>query len=211
MTLHIHKDATVYTADMEKVGSVKRVVIDALTQQTTHIVVKKGFIFPEDRVIPVAAIAKATEGQIDLDPECDVEQFPPFEEQLEISDYETLSESKATRMPFNRYGLYGMPFPVVSPVASTPRERNIPDRSVPLKTGADVVVGDEKIGVFEELLTEKTGVTTHLVVALGILSPVRKAVPIGWVRTFNEDTVRLGVPLGMIEQVNEYQPMEQTI
>ncbi len=210
MTLQIHENATVYTADMEKVGSVKRVVIDALTQQTTHIVVRKGLIFREDRVVPVAAIAKATEARIDLDPECDVEQFPPFEEEFEISDYEALPESKATRMPFNRYGLYGI-FPAVPPVASTTGERNIPDRSVPLKTGAAVVVGDEKIGVFEELLAEKTGVTTHLIVALGTLSPVRKAVPIGWVRTFGEDTVQLGVPLGMIEQVHEYQPMEGTI
>lgn len=210
MTLHIQEDAPVFTADVKKIGSVKRVVIDPLTKQATHIVVKKGILFPQDRVVPIAAIETAAEHKIALHPECDVGQFPSFEEELDVRESET--ESGTDHMPFDRYGLYGLPFPAVPSVTAKDKERNIPDRSVPLKTGAAVISGGEKIGVFEEVLTQETGLTTHLVVVLvGTLDPKRKAIPMGWVRSFAEDSIHLGVPMGMVSQLPEHDPRQSPI
>ena len=210
MTLHIQEDAPVYTADVEKIGSVKRVVIDPLTKQATHIVVRKGVVFSRDRVIPIAAIEKAVEHKITLHRECEADQFPDFEEQPTEADLKQ-GATGANRMPFDRYGLYGLPFPAVPSVTDEEKERNIPDDSVPLKTGAPVMVGDEKIGVFAEVLSQETGSTTHLVAVLGTLDPKRKAIPMGWVRSVAEESIHLGVPMGMVRQLPDHDPKENLI
>ena len=58
--------AGVYTADDQQVGHVDRVVIDPKTLEVTHIVVQKGFLFTEDKVVPLDLIAEANEDRVAL-------------------------------------------------------------------------------------------------------------------------------------------------
>jgi hypothetical protein len=64
--MQLKKNAHVHTADQQDAGRVKRVVIDPKTKQITHIVVEKGLLFTEERVLPIRMVADATEEQVTL-------------------------------------------------------------------------------------------------------------------------------------------------
>jgi sporulation protein YlmC with PRC-barrel domain len=52
--MRIKEGDRVETYHGEKVGTVSRVVIDPRNKEITNIVVGKGFLFKEDRVLPAA-------------------------------------------------------------------------------------------------------------------------------------------------------------
>ena len=58
--------ASVVTADEQQVCRVDRVVIGPKTKEVTHIVVRKGLIFTEDKVVPINLVASATEDRVTL-------------------------------------------------------------------------------------------------------------------------------------------------
>src|SRR6266545_4349468 len=71
----------VYTSDGRDVGRIDRVVLDPKTKEVTHIVVRKGFLFTEDKIVPLSLIASALEDQVRLRPDAgDLGALPPFEE-----------------------------------------------------------------------------------------------------------------------------------
>lgn len=49
----------VFTIDGDKVGSIDRVVIDPRNNEVTHLVVRKGFFFPTDKVVPMDLVRTA--------------------------------------------------------------------------------------------------------------------------------------------------------
>lgn len=54
-------------------------MIDPQTKAVTDVVVRKGFLFPEDKVIPVEVIARATEDRVLLRRNAgDLKDFPPY-------------------------------------------------------------------------------------------------------------------------------------
>ena len=55
--MQFKRGANVYTADGDRVGDVERVVLDPRSKEVTHIVVDKGFLFDDDRVVPLNLIA----------------------------------------------------------------------------------------------------------------------------------------------------------
>ena len=75
----------VLTASGEKLGEVER-VIDPRTREVTHIVVKKGFLFTEDRVLPIEVVDSADGEQVVLSQNVgdDLEAWPVFEETYTI-------------------------------------------------------------------------------------------------------------------------------
>ena len=76
------KDGTaVFTSTGEEVGHIDRVVIDPGTKEVTGIVVRKGFLFTEDKVVPISLIAAATDERVTLREDAgDLQALPDFEE-----------------------------------------------------------------------------------------------------------------------------------
>ena len=76
------KDGTsVYTFDGQDVGRVDRVVLNPKTKEVTHLVVRKGLLFAEDKIIPLHLIATATEDRVSLrEGAGELDDLPPFEE-----------------------------------------------------------------------------------------------------------------------------------
>ena len=72
---------TVISTDGDKVGEIDRVVIDPKTDAVTHIVIRKGFLFTEDKVVPVDWISTAAGEPIVLDVSKDkIDSLPDFKE-----------------------------------------------------------------------------------------------------------------------------------
>ncbi len=208
MQLTIKEGTKIYTADGERLGAVDRVVMDPLTRSVSHVVVRKGVFFPEDKVIPLEAIASAIEERINLDPDVDPADLPPFEEThyLPLEDgEESLGDGS---IPLVYYGPYAMVTPVLNTVSRTVVERNIPEDTVALRGGAPVIDRDNvEIGRFDELLMTETGVVTHLVMTrdLGLVS-ARRAIPISWVEFATDEKVKLGVTSRLVDASAEYEP-----
>lgn len=71
----------VYTPGDEQVGKVSGFVVDPATHEVTHIVVQKGWLFPEDKVLAFDMIQSADEDKVVLKENIgDIDQLPAFEE-----------------------------------------------------------------------------------------------------------------------------------
>ena len=217
--MELKEGTDVFTASGEQVGKINRFVLDPATNEVTHIVVQKGWLLPEDKVIRTAMISTATEERVVLNKELsNFDQLPPFE-QLHFVELNE-ADINRTNPPTYRYapayywyppagyigypgfgpGYYGLP-----PVETT---RNIPADTVPLEEGADVISSDgEHIGNIEELMVNpESNKATHFLISEGLLFKERKLIPAHWVRSVEEDKVHLSVPSQLLERLPAYQP-----
>lgn len=209
MTLMINQGADVFTADSDRVGSVDRIVIDPLTKDATHIVVRRGVLFREDKVIPIDMVSSTDETRIVLHRGVSDEEIPPFEERhfvpVRDDEYEP-EQGRASIPPLMYFGPYALPTPVLRWVMETMRDREIPERAVAVETGASVVTSDGLMaGSLDRVLTTDDGIATHLVIDVGsAMVTEHKGVPVGWIESIDDDGVRLGVPSSMIDAIPYY-------
>jgi uncharacterized protein YrrD len=95
-------------------------------------------------------------------------------------------------------GFYGWP-----PMATV---RNIPEDTIPLREGTDVISSDgEHVGDVERLFVEpSSNKATHFVISQGVFFKDRKLIPAHWVRSVGEDKVHLSVRAALLEQLPSY-------
>ena len=83
--MQLKPDTQVVTADGKRVGAIDRVVLKPDTKEVTHVVVQKGFLFSEDKVVPLSLIGPATADKVTLRPDAgDLQELPNFEESYYI-------------------------------------------------------------------------------------------------------------------------------
>jgi sporulation protein YlmC with PRC-barrel domain len=85
--------------------------------------------------------------------------------------------------------------------------RNIPDDTIPLKEGANIMSSDDKhVGDVERILVDPDSNTvTHFVISQGLLFKDRKLVPVQWVKWVEEDNVYLVVNSKLLERLPSYE------
>lgn len=215
--MELREGTSVFTPGGEEVGKINRFVLDPGTNEVTHLVVQKGWLLPEDKVLPIGMINTATEERVVLNQEMDdLDQLPPFEEThyVELNEADVSPTGPSTYRYAPSYywyppsgylgypalgpGYYGWP-----PVETT---RNIPADTVPLKEGADVMSSDgEHVGDVERLFVNtESNKATHFVISAGLLFKERKLIPAHWVRSVEEDKVHLAVPSRVLERLPAY-------
>ncbi len=212
--------ASVYTAGGDQVGDIDRVVLDPKTKEVTHIVVRKGFLFKQDKVVPINLIAFTAEDQVVLREDAgDLELLPDFEEDHYIVLDETELARTEARSDFPTPLYSYLPFYSAAQSAeqahptSRPQpyviqtEQNIPEGKVALEEGAKVISADgERVGKVEKILTDpQADQATHFVVSEGLLLKEKKLIPAVWVDSVYEDEVHLAVGSTMFEVLREYQ------
>jgi hypothetical protein len=180
--------------------------------------VEKGFLFAEDRVVPISLVASATEDRVTLRPDAgDLDKLPVFEETyyVPLADEETNAASYPVgyAAPFYAYPPLGswMGYSMGAPAFYPPRlievERNIPEDVVPLREGARVISSDgQHVGNVERVFTETGGDrATGFLVSQGLILKERKLVPANWVREITEDEIYLTVSAHQLDRVRTYQ------
>jgi sporulation protein YlmC with PRC-barrel domain len=190
--MRIKHDTKVTTLDAHDAGHVDRVVLDPVTKEVTHLVIRKGFLFSEDTVVPIDLVGAADENGIQLRVDSErLRALPAFEE----THYVRVDEEDWPGAPGN----YGPPFapalywypplaggpppiylydaPPGQPVAAR-TEKNIPEGEVAVKHGAKVIAADgERVGSVEAILTDpKADRATDLVVSQGLITKDKKRV-----------------------------------
>jgi uncharacterized protein YrrD len=213
--MQFKENADVLTSDNQKVGRIDRVVIDPRSLEVTHLVVNKGFLFSQDKVIPIDRVEATTENGVVLKSGTEnPDDLPDFEETHHIP-VEDVASFRRKRPEYNRpmlwYGpLGGVPwwerraYPGFTRPAFVKRtDRNIPDGAVPLEEGTKVIsanglhVGDVKRICIEP--DEQR--VTHLLISKGLLLKEKKLVPTHWIDHVWEDEVRLSIESDVIDQL----------
>jgi uncharacterized protein YrrD len=190
-------------------------------EEVTHIVIQKGWLLPEDKVVPFDMVSTATGEKVVLSEEVgDFDNLPPFEETHFVRAVdEHPDDPTPTPDPKYQYtpAYYWYPaqsnigFPGIAlghyawPSGET--QRNIPQDTVPLKAGTHIVSSDgEHVGNVERLFLEgDSNKVTHFVISQGTLFKDRKLVPAHWVKAVEEDNVHLAVSSKLLERLPSYQ------
>jgi uncharacterized protein YrrD len=216
--MRFRQNADVVTAQGEKVGEVDRVVLDPHTNAVTHVVVRQGLLFTEDKAVPVDLVASATEERVTLRPDAgDLEALPEFQEkhyvlvdERELSRTETASTQPTPVYWYpplysHTYGVPG-PYAVARLPLSVQIERNVPEGTVALKEGAEVISADgEHVGDVKEVMTDpEADEVTHFVISQGLLFKDQKLIPYHWVSRLGEKSVHLAVGSEFIERLPAY-------
>src|SRR5690606_4753034 len=142
----------------EHLGDIDRLVIDPSGRRVSHVVVRKGIFFPDDKVIPVDVIAHADEERVLLHDSVVTDQLPPFEEAHYV-EVDSAASRQAGAADVRSYAWAyplapapGFPhYPTYPGGANVRVERNVPDDSAVIETGSHVVTSDgEDIGRISE-------------------------------------------------------------
>lgn len=204
--MRIKKNTRVVTADNQEVGRVERVVIDPATRDLSHLIISRGWLFKEDRVLPFEYIAHATEDEIRLSATKDaLEPLPEFTDTAYVTAQDA-EPGYATPYFFYPVGLSMVPTPAVPLGIDRPAVRpqaNIPEESVALKEGAGVVSADqEHVGAIEQVVLDaNTNRATHFVVVSGLLNKEHRLIPHVWVKDVRENEVHLYVNAEVVRRL----------
>lgn len=205
-TLELKEGVGVFTPSDKQVGKVSRFVVNPATDEVTHIVVEKGWLFPEDRVIPLDMVSSATDEKVTLHRDVEIDQLPLFEETHYVQAYQNENMSYYYWYPprgyYPSFGLGYAPWPDTEVTT-----HNIPENIVLLKEGANVISSDgEYVGDVERLFVEPgwNNRATHFVITQGILFKDRKLIPSYWIRSIEDDQVNLVVTSDFLKDLPSY-------
>ena len=218
--MQFKENASVVTAGGQKVGRIDRVVLDPKSKELTHLVVKKGFLFTEDKVVSLDAVDTATEDQVVLKQgQDDPDEFPDFEETHYIPVEDAKHSAKSVSGGLGALAWY-YPLPkgawwsthmgtysgYPQPPYVRKTEVHIPDGTVALEEGARVVSSDgEHVGDVERIYADdKTQRVTHILISHGLISKSRKLIPSMWVESVSDDAVWLSVGSLIVEAMPQY-------
>lgn len=207
------KGAEVFTASGEKIGTISRIVIDAKTRDITDVVVERGALFKDEKVIPVGLVDLENEDRITLgETNQDIDDFLDYE----TTHYVPLDEATVPYGEIDTYYWYPpvsfqIPTRGVLPIRPDyvlQTETSIPEGRVAIAEGAQVISRDEKhIGNVEQVIANsETHNVTHFVVGKGFLLKEHKVVPAQWVTTVEEGKIYLSVEARLFDRLPDYQP-----
>jgi uncharacterized protein YrrD len=213
--MHFKKNCDVVTHDKKTiVGRIDRVVIDPATDEISHLVVKKGFFFTEDRVVPITDIETTGEKTVILKKTAVPDDYPEFFEShyipnAGVEDFQGRQTDEARQLLWYHSAVMA-PYLKSSPYPSGHRplyykktHRNIPDDAAVIEEGADVTDKDgNQLGTIEDIYAEpETFKVTHLLVSTGMIKKDKKFVPVNWVKDIAEDDVQLHINSRVFENL----------
>jgi uncharacterized protein YrrD len=211
--MQLNQGASVFTADGTEAGRIDRVVIDPKTNEVSHIVVRKGFFLPDDKVVPMSLMMAGPEDRIVLRINSDkLGQLPEFEEThyIALNEEELGRADKAGPIGIALPALYWYPpyrgtllvdYPEPPYIAET--RTNIPEGTIAVKAGAKVITRDDKdVGNVEQVLTNlQADRVTHCLISKGLVMKEKRLIPVGWIDSWSEDELRLAVGSNTVERL----------
>jgi uncharacterized protein YrrD len=208
------KGADVFNAAGERVGTVSRVVIDVKTSDVTDLVVDRGSLFPDEKVIPIELLDTATEDRISLrETNQSVDDLPNYETTHYVrvdqkgAPYNNL-ETSYWYPPINFQTPAPGRMPAVPVELDTRTEPGIPEGRIAISEGAPVISADDQhIGNVEQVIMNSEGnAVTHFVIGKGLLLKEHKLVPSFWASSMDEEKIRLSVDSSLFDRLPDYTP-----
>jgi uncharacterized protein YrrD len=192
-------------------GRVSRVVIDPESEQVVALIVERGLLQKDSRVVPLRLVLEATPDEIRLDVDSDaLDDYTEYNE----TEYSAPAEGwKHARYHMGEASYWAPPYrsvidmPVVPMLRQTITE-GIPSTQEAIGKGTDVRDREGDLGTVDRVLTNReSGAITHLVVkSTGLLSSDTRILPIGLVVEVDDLGVLADLQGREFEDLPEYQP-----
>jgi uncharacterized protein YrrD len=212
------KGAEVFTAAGESIGTISRIVIDAKTRDVTDLVVERGGLLKEERVVPVGLVDQEHEDRITLrETNQALEDFPRYEVTHYVDadpgtgPYENVETAYwyppiGFQMQLPHVGVHPAFIPDEVPVIET----SIPEGRIVISEGAQVVSADDKhVGNVEQVIVDSDNTVSHFVIGKGFLLREHKMVPAFWVSSVDDNKLRLSVESRLFDRLPDYHPEEE--
>lgn len=213
--MKVQLGADVITHDGEKIGAVKQAVIDPADQEITHLIVEKGFLFTEAKVLPLSLVLQADEEQVKLiETDIDPEKLPDYQEESYFPVENTMVYDP--ELALSRSFLAAKPRIVpqqeenVRIIKQTDGDQNLPEDTELLKIGARVTTLEgKKVGQIQELVVDgQTNQVTHLVISRGLFNKEQALIPQNWVKEITSQAVTLKVDENVLQNLPPYLKQE---
>jgi hypothetical protein len=185
-------------------------VIEPKTKEITHLVIQRGLLQKEDKVVPINVITPEPDGQLTIHlRSVELEFLPAFQEE----QYTLVDEGQSGDMPTMVF--LSPPYPGGVPGFASYGPRyvaetrvNIPDDTVALKEGARVIASDNKeVGHVAQVLTGIPAYqVAHFLIVKGLLIKEYRLIPVGWVKHLTDDEVQLAVDSDAVERLPVVEP-----
>jgi sporulation protein YlmC with PRC-barrel domain len=181
-------------------GTSVALVMNPVTEEVTHIVVRERHTPHRERLVPVSAVGKTTSEQMELRSSA-----------AELAEMEPFVETHFAKVEVPRYVSVGgvLAFPYSIPdyrVETVPvHDEQIPPEELAVRRGARVYATDGRVGKVDEFLVDPTNChVTHLVLREGHLWAHKEiAIPISETKAMGEEEVYLKLSKAQIEQLPE--------
>lgn len=226
--LKLTKNMSVYAKDGKKVGDVKHVVVEPTTSKISHIVIEQGFIFTEDKVLPIEYIARQENEALYLDRSADDLDLIDYEERFYVDRYDRAEVADELNLtpsadyvpqPLYYYpptpgagvGAYywGLPAAPGMEPTDTVTVKNVPEGSLVIDEGAPVYSRDgEHVGdVYSVHIDAETNRITHFIISQGLIFHDYKLIPVFWVSDANEeDGITVAVDTEQMKKLPSFEP-----
>lgn len=224
--MELQKDAMIVTHDGREIGHLDRVAINPRTKEVSHLVVRKGMLFPVDKVIEMMHVGEVTPERITLRPELgDPEFLPLFQVKHYVSTNDPMAQDAGLGKAFAPRGYWtapagdlggvpvrgipdaALPLPKIPPTGTELEvAQNIPESTVALKEGAKVVSEDgTDVGNIVRIVADAaTGKATQFLIATGKASKDHKLIPADWIGEVKEKEVQLLVPAHVLDEMSSH-------
>jgi uncharacterized protein YrrD len=193
--LDLNIGADIYCSD-GRCGKLTHVVIEPRTQRVTDLIVEKGFLQKEDRIVPISAVKDTSDDRIEVDLcEEDYESLPGYDKkQVRVPATGQGDERYETNESLYFMGSYGsivVSEEIVPRVEHTVHE-GVPSQADVLSAGTPVRNAHGDLGEVDHLLIDAdTNQITHLVIETQGLFPDYPVVPIEDIKEIDEFGVYL--------------------
>lgn len=200
-----------------KLGEVHRVIVDARSNHVTDLVVKHGFLFGNERVVPLSCVTNVEDGVVHLDldekgfeamngytddryraPDPDYVGPPGFD-----NDEFMLDTLVAIGPGAGVGGTYATP-----PLGYPGGEQVSPDdlqRPVYAKGTPVLDAGGEKVGEIGHLEVDPaSGAPRHITIRTGTLVHHEAEIPLDWIQELGDKGVQLSVTKADVERELEH-------
>ena len=211
-------DADILDHSGDKVGELQHVVVDPITNEITHLVVRKGWLFKQDKVLPESLVGQTDEEGIHLYQfDGSLGDMPDYEETHFLPYNYVDNEDDDSTQVINTVMMYppvGRPygtFPIFPQEFQTQVvEKNIPKAAIAIQEGATLVdMEGEELGEITEVIATATADRVTDIVFKDTDGNMKR-IPIHWVQDMFENSVRLAISEEMLNNVPEHRIAEPT-
>ena len=203
----------VLTAENEKVGELKSVIIDPAKDQISDLIIQKGFLFPTDKIVPFSLVVDGDGESLQLrEFKGDIEDFQDYRERdfVPIDNYIN-NQLGGKIVPLIHYSPLGISRAQEIELKGVPvTSKNLKGSLESLKEGMEVVSLDgEKIGKVKEIFLHPTeGRITHILAADGVLIRSEVLIPAAWIENISDAKIRLYVNSSVINMLPDFRQEE---
>jgi uncharacterized protein YrrD len=196
-----------------KCGRLHKVVVDRETQEVSDLVVEKGFLMKQDRVLPIELVDKATQNEIRLSVTGDqLSRFEAYDEKtVEVPSPPAQRADKYEKGEAVRWRAAAAPYGVVTskPVVPMMRQRiqeGISAKKTVLEARISVENAEGDVGTVDHVLVDaESGDIEHVIVDRGLLAR-SVIVPASAIREITEETVFIDLSNDELDQLPRYRP-----